>query len=97
MGFQIQGQYSTLTPILDLQEGFFVAEIPLHPYYVISEHAQAISTILSITFYNDLENIKLNRTTRRILLQHLQQYIALHIADFGEMRSLTVLQEVLNG
>ncbi len=97
LGFQIQGKYSNETSVLDLQEGFFVAEIPLHPYYVMGEHAQAISTILSITFYNDLENIKLNRTTRRVLLQHLQQYIALHIADFGEMRSFAVLQEVLNG
>lgn len=96
LGFQIQGKYSNETPVLDLQEGFFVAEIPEHPFYVTGENAQSISTILSINFYNDLENIKLSRNTRRTLLQYLQQYIALHINDFGELRSFTVLQEVLN-
>lgn len=96
LGFQIQGNYSEETPILDLKEGFFVATTPLHPYYVEGSSAAAISSIHSIQFYNDLENIKLNRNTRRLLLQHLQQYMALHIADFGELKSLTVLQEVLS-
>lgn len=96
LGFQIQGKYSNETPVLDLQEGFFVAEIPEHPFYVTQENAQSISLVLSINFYNDLENIKLTRSTRRTLLQYLQQYIALHVNDFSELRSFTVLQEVLN-
>lgn len=58
--------------------------------------AQTISQINSIQFYNDLENIKLNRDTRRQLLHYLQQYVALHIHDFGEMKSVIVLQEVLS-
>mgnify|MGYP000222784070 FL=1 len=96
LGFQIQGECNNATPILDLQEGFFVPEIPLHPYYAEGIYAKAIADVNNISFYNDLEHIKLNRDIRRVVLQHLQLYISLHINDFGEMRSLSVLQEVLS-
>jgi DNA repair protein RecO (recombination protein O) len=96
LGFRIQGTHSNETPILDLQEGFFVANPPLHNHYTSGIYAAAISAINNIDFYSDLDNIKLNRDTRKILLQHLQLYISLHINDFGEMRSLSVLQEVLS-
>jgi len=96
LGFQIQGAYSVQTPVLDLQEGFFIKEIPLHPHYIINESASITSQILTIKKYQELENIFLNRSTRRELLQAYQQYMALHIADFGEIRSLPVLQEVLS-
>lgn len=96
LGFQILGEYSQQTPVLDLQEGSFIKEIPLHPYYIINEAAVITSQILTIKNYNELENIFLNRNIRRELLLAYQQYIALHITDFGEMRSLPVLQEVLS-
>jgi len=95
LGFKIQGAYSTATPVLDLQEGQFTESIPIHPYYITGDLAQQTSLIGNIHFYNDLENIKLNRDTRRQLLQSYQQYIVLHVADFGEMRSISILQEVL--
>jgi DNA repair protein RecO (recombination protein O) len=96
LGFQIQGEYSVATPVLDLQEGFFVEDIPLHPHYIMNEPARLTSQILNINSYHALEHIFLNRTMRRELLQAYQQYLALHISDFGEIRSLPILQEVLN-
>ena len=95
-GFQIQGDYSKQTPILDLLEGQFTDALPNHAYYITGELSQVISKINSINFYQDLESIQLSRNTRRQLIEALQQYIALHISDFGEMRSLAVLQEVLS-
>ena len=95
LGFQIQGAYSPATPVLDLQEGSFAADIPLHPFYISGDLAKLTSQILNIMFYNDLETIQLNRTTRRQLMQAYQQFMSLHIQDFGEMRSLPILQEVL--
>ncbi len=96
LGFQIQGEYSEHKPVLDLKQGFFVEDIPLHPYYLANDDAKITSQVLNIKAYKDLENIPLNRNTRRQLLMAYQQYIALHIADFGEMRSLAVLQEILS-
>ena len=96
LGFQIQGEYSEATPVLDLSEGFFVAEIPSHPYYLADELAAVASVLNNISLYSDLENIKLNRTLRRKLLDAFGQYLSLHITDFGTLKTLAVLQEILS-
>jgi len=96
LGFQLQGSYSKATPVLDLMEGIFVQDVPVHPHYLSGEAANVTSQISNIFFYNDLENIQLNRNIRRELLLAYQQFMTLHISDFGEMRSLPILQEVLS-
>lgn len=96
LGFRIQGEYSEATPVLDLQEGQFVAEKPLHPYYIDQQLAAATSQLLSINFYNDLENIHFTRDVRRRLIVAYQNYVALHVQDFGEIKSLPILQEIFS-
>ena len=96
LGFQFHGNYSEQTPVLDLQEGMFIAEVPAHPYYLEGNHAKITSELSGLQFYNDLETILLNRTIRRELLQAYQTYLSLHISDFGEMRSFGILQEILS-
>jgi DNA repair protein RecO (recombination protein O) len=96
LGFRIQGSYSNVTPFLDLQEGLFVDALPAHSYYLHKSLAEATSLLLSINFYNDLENIHLARDIRRSLLTAYQNYIALHVQDFGEIKSLPVLQEIFS-
>ena len=95
MGFQIQGKYSESTPILDLYEGFFLSETPIHAYYLTDELAEIASQLNNISLYSDLETIKLNRNTRRKLLDAFGQYLSLHIPDFGTLKTLAVLQEIL--
>ncbi len=95
LGFQIQGEYSKATPILDLREGQFLTNLPEHQYYITDSLAAYTSQLNSINFYSDLENIKLNRNIRKDLLEAYQQYIALHMTGFGEMKSWIILQEVL--
>lgn len=96
LGFRIQGEYSFQTPFLDLQEGQFIAEKPSHSYYLEKQLAEATSQLLSINFYNDLENIHFSRFTRKDLIIAYQNYIAIHVQDFGEIKSLPVLQEIFS-
>lgn len=96
LGFQVQGEYNLQTPVLDLQDGNFVAAIPDHNFYITGDLAKTTAAVNNINFYNDLENFQLNRNTRRQLLEAYAQYLALHIEGFGELRSLKVLQEVLS-
>jgi len=96
LGFQLQGSYSAHTPVLDLQEGVFIADKPTHPYYLDGTLARTTSELSALKFYNDLENISLNRTTRRELLAAYQTFLSLHISDFGEMKSFGILQEILS-
>jgi len=95
LGLRLHGEYGKETSVLDLEEGMFVQNIPRHQHYIADNLAKATSAINNIMFYNDLENIQLSRADRRSLLHAYLQFFALHIQDFGEMRSLQVLQEVL--
>lgn len=96
LGFRMQGEYNNATPFLDLQEGQFVETKPAHPYFLYDRLAAATSQLLSINFYNDLENIHLTRNVRQELMTAYQNYIALHVQDFGEIKSLPVLQEIFS-
>lgn len=96
LGFQIQGNYSMKTPVLDLREGGFVAQAPLHPYFLEGMHAKISSELNALPFYNQLDGLQLNKTIRRELLQAYHTYLSLHIADLGNLKSFPILQEVLS-
>ncbi len=96
LGFQLQGSFSSKTPVIDLQEGNFVKNIPLHPYYLEGNLAEITSAISNLSFYDELETIQLNKSIRRDLLEAYQLYLSLHIAGFGQMKSFAILKEVLS-
>lgn len=81
--------------MLDLQEGFYTAEAPLHFYYIENSLAQITAQILNTQSIHELKTIKLNQTIRRQLLEFYIQYFALHITNFTTLRSVEVLKEVL--
>lgn len=95
LGFKIQGSYSIKTPIIDLKEGLFTTEMPNHTYYITDTKALIISTLQAITKFSSLEDIQLNRTPKKELLQSMLQYFAIHIFDFGSLKSYQILQEIL--
>ncbi len=95
LGFGIYGQYSLQTPVLDLSEGGFVAEIPHHHNYLAGEPAKISSQINAAGINSNIENILLNRNTRRQLLEAYRQYMTFHVSDFGDMKTVAVLKEVL--
>lgn len=95
-GFQLQDNYSAVNNVLDLQEGFFVTEKPIHPYFIEGRLSEVMGELLKVMQPNELEQLLLNHEIRRSLLNNLQLFYALHIQEFGQLKSLIVLQEVLN-
>ena len=95
LGFQIQGSYSEKTPVVDLAEGLFICENPIHLYFLEGKNAEVTSQFLEAAHFEEITDIILNRTDRRELLQAFQNYMAIHVQDFGEMKSVAILQEVL--
>jgi DNA repair protein RecO (recombination protein O) len=89
-------KFSERSNFLDLQEGQFVAERPLHAHYLEHEHSQIISHLLKVMQPAELSQIRLNQETRRILLHSMEKFYALHIQDFGTMKTLPVLEAVLS-
>ncbi|MDQ3683241.1 MAG: DNA repair protein RecO [Bacteroidota bacterium] len=95
-GFRISDTFSEKNHYLDLHEGVFIHQQPDHLYFLESKEAEAISHFLKILDPGDLTEVKLNADTRRRLLMAIENYYALHITDFGKMKTLPVLREVWN-
>jgi DNA repair protein RecO (recombination protein O) len=96
MGFRIDDSHTDDANILDMVEGLFRIDRPEHPYFLEGEDAYVTSQLLKVMQPSELQQISLNQATRRRLLHAYQDFYGLHIADFGVMRSLPVLQEVLS-
>ena len=96
LGFGLQGKYSEETPLLDVKEGQFVKEKPLHPYFLEGLEAQTASQFMTLQFYNDLENIHLNGAQRKKILDLFQLALSWHYKKFTEIKSLLILQAVLH-
>lgn len=94
-GFRFSDTYSQKNHILDLQEGEFIDEQPSHPYFLDGDYSYITSQLLKVMQPHELKEIRLNKETRRILLNAYGNFYALHIQDFGTMKTLPVLQEVL--
>lgn len=95
LGFRMTDNYTAEFNVLDLHEGVFINHLPLHPHFLSEEAAKTTSQILRVMQPYELDEFKLNQQMRRQLLLRYQDYYALHIAEFGQMKTLTVLHEVL--
>ena len=95
-GFRIDDRYSEKNPFLDLQEGTFVKERPSHPHFLEDKQAAVISELLKVRRPEEIQDIKLNHVFRRNLLYAFETYYGFHIQDFGPMKTLSVLKEILN-
>jgi DNA repair protein RecO (recombination protein O) len=94
-GFKMQDNYSSQNCFLDLREGYFITQHPQHPYVVEGEEAGTIAAFLKVLQPEELVAFKLNGQMRRTLLRYCQDYYSLHIPEFGQLKTMMVLKEVL--
>jgi len=95
-GFRFSDKHSDKNCILDLKEGEFVSARPGHLYFLEDEFSEVTSHLLKVMQPSELSQIKLKRETRRILLHAYETFYALHIQDFGTLKTLPVLEAVLD-
>lgn len=94
-GFRIPDNFSASNNVLDLEEGTFSNQLPWHQYYLDGANSEIIAQFLRVMQPSELEQIPLSGSTRRFLLQSLETFYALHVSEFGHLRSLSILHEVL--
>jgi DNA repair protein RecO (recombination protein O) len=94
-GFRMIDNYSSDDLVLDLQEGNFIDHQPTHPNFIDGKNAELTAQLLKVMQPYELEQFNLNGEIRRLLLLRYLEYYALHIHDFGQMKTLLVLHEVL--
>jgi DNA repair protein RecO (recombination protein O) len=95
-GFRISDEYSDEKHYLDLQEGQFTEVQPSHQFYLLDREAAAVSEILKIMQPQELEQIFLNQEMRRRITHAIEQYYAFHVPEFGTLRTLPVLREIMS-
>lgn len=91
-GFRLMDNYTTDQTILDLREGQFVAQEPMHQLVVANPKSEIMAQFLRVMQIEELEEIQLNKQTRNDLLDACLQYYEFHISPFGQMKSLPVMR-----
>lgn len=96
-GFRLHDNYSAITPVLDLQEGIFLAERPAHPFFLDIPMSAFAGELLRAIHPDSLEELSLNREQRKVLLDAFISYYTFHQSGFGSLRSLPVLHSLYEG
>ena len=96
LGFRVQDNYSLKRNIFNLQEGNFTDAASAPPDHVSPEISFHISELLKALHPGDLKEILINGNTRKIILKSIEGFYAWHVPDFGNMKTLQVLSEILN-
>lgn len=79
--------------IFDLQEGIFTHRIPAHNLYLELPLSDLLHQFINTSITHS-HSIHLNRNQRQLLLHALLKYYELHIENFGELRSLPILESL---
>ena len=80
---------------LDLQEGKYIAHMPNHPYFINSENSRVILQLARQGFNDKLEK-GIGLDARRQLIRDLLKYYQIIFDQFGEVKSLDVLESTLH-
>ncbi len=95
LGFSLQDNYSETRNVFNLQEGNFSDTNSAAPDHLNTEISFHISQLLKAIHPEDLREIKLNRNIRKAILKSMESYYAWHVPEFGSMKTLAVLHEIM--
>jgi DNA repair protein RecO (recombination protein O) len=96
LGFQTQGKYSENTKYFDIQEGSFTTVEPLHEHYIVGNLASITSQMAKPNSHHAISNIQISNQDRNYLLQQYILYFSIHVSNFGSLKTLPILQQILH-
>ena len=94
-GFKMIDNYDNENTFFDLHEGVFCTEQPVHANFLSGDGSYTTSQLLKAQHPTELEIFNLNKDARRLLLHKYEAYYSYHIQEFGQLKTLMVLGEVL--
>lgn len=95
-GFQILDNYSDINNVFNSREGIFSKEEEVQASDYLNKGASYhLSQLLKVKQPAELGKIKMNRWDRRILLKNIESYYEWHVPEFGTLKTLVVLQEII--
>ncbi len=94
LGFFPQGKYSSDTSLFDLLEGRFISSLPNHQLYLTGQYSILLNDFITAGA-DTIHQMKIDKNQRKQLLEYLIKFYQLHIASFGEIKSLEILEQVI--
>lgn len=82
-------------PFFDLKQATFVADRPLHNYYLETRNTPILPHIARIT-YRNMHLFRFNRNEREEIIEKMIDYYRLHLQSIGELKTLNVLKEIFD-
>lgn len=79
----------------DMQNGVFVDCIPMHRHYLNKEESVFFARLLRISFEN-MSLYSFSRQDRMGVINRILEYYRLHLPDFPEIKSLSVMQSLFD-
>ncbi len=79
----------------DMLNGEFINHIPNHRHYLNREESLAFSRLFKMTFENSML-FGFSRQERIKIIEYIITYYRLHLPEFSEIKSLSVLQSIFN-
>jgi DNA repair protein RecO (recombination protein O) len=93
-GFRLMDNFNDTCSLLDLHEGQFVDNVPIHNLYLEKPASKLVAGMLRVMQITELEQFHLNRQIRNELIDRLSDFYALHVQPFGSLKSLPVLRTI---
>ena len=95
LGFYPDRTLEKSAEYFDLKNGDFTQQLPLHSYVLESTYTRYWCEILASNF-NTLKNLAIPAGDRRVILQKILDFYQLHIDNFGNIKSHSILEQVLS-
>lgn len=94
-GLRIQDNYSAERIYFNVSEGNFINKSLANDNFLETDISYHFSQLLKVLQPAELKEIKLNKSIRKSILSGLENFYMFHIAEFGAMKTLPVLHELL--
>lgn len=96
LGFRVSDNYSPAQNIFDYREGRFTGMDAAPAGHPDPEASYILSQLLKAIHPQHLGEISTSRSTRKNILVNLENFYAWHLSEFGSMKTLPVLFEILS-
>ena len=93
LGFRPGGMYDIATPVFDLKEGVFTADVPTHLSCVEGDLCQSLWQYIQCALTN-CHTVKIAKQDRLQLLEKLVDFYRWHVSGFQGLNTMEVMREV---
>lgn len=96
LGFQMHTNGNPDHQIFHISDGKFSEETSVNSIFFEGESVMLLKELMQVMHPKDLTEIPLNRKHRHEILEMMAVYYRAHIPEFGQMKTLPILKQILN-